>query len=92
MQSLTQKLELLVSVPGSTPLLVLSRGLADDTGGEETAEDPVLTLVPLDPVLLPSTRPEQSYIARRVFFYIYLSKIRNNLEVFFDSLDTIRKN
>ena len=90
-QSLTRKM-FGDSVPGSVPLLVLRRGLADDAGREAAAEDPVLALVPLDPVLLPSTRPEQSYIARRIIFYIYLSKIRNNLEVFFDSLDTIRKN
>ena len=47
------------SVPGSVPLLVLRRGLADDAAREAAAEDPVLALVPLDPVLLPGPGPEQ---------------------------------
>ena len=59
MQSLTQKV-FVSSVPGPVPFLMLRCGLTDDTGRKAASEDPVLDLVTLNPILLPSPRSEES--------------------------------
>jgi len=50
---------LVVGHPRISSLLVLGGSLTDDAGSAETAENPVLALLPLYPVLLPGGGPEE---------------------------------